>query len=98
MTQDRIEQAARECVREYGDCHPARLAAEFAALIRREREDAARVERERATASVEALHRFHLMRDLDSGCCHASMMGVTDDGPWIGREDALDALRARGPQ
>lgn len=38
--QDRIEQAARECVSEYYGDHPARLVAEVAALIRREREDA----------------------------------------------------------
>lgn len=58
------------------------------ALVLRERAAAF----ESATKAIEGLPRFHLMRDTDSGCCHASMLGVTDDGPWISRSDAIDAL------
>jgi hypothetical protein len=54
MTQDRIEQAARECVDAWhftrnpnvSIADDAALIVHVAALIRREREDAARVERE----------------------------------------------------
>jgi hypothetical protein len=55
MTQDRIEQAARECEEDWYVQTPVHcaqherdaLVRSIAALIRREREDAARVERER---------------------------------------------------
>lgn len=59
MTQDRIEQAAREIIDGWGVDEDAKhgLALSIAALIRREREDAARVERERAE-SVER-HAFN---------------------------------------
>lgn len=63
-TQDRIEQAARECVDDWYVQTPIccaqheinALAESVIALIRREREDAARVERDECARLLGAMH------------------------------------------
>lgn len=93
---ERIEADASEALVDANDLvasgagHPA-CVAPIVSLVLRERAAAF----ESATKAIEGLPRFHLMRDTDSGCCHASMLGVTDDGPWISRSDAIDALAAQ---
>jgi hypothetical protein len=77
MTQDRIEQAARECLDEARFDGPSlmvraearqRAVEAIAALIRREREDAARMERERLQlAELDAEQRRMCAHCYDAG-------------------------------
>jgi hypothetical protein len=77
---DRIEQAARECVHEWYVTIPVYLADNeqlmledaIAALIRREREDAARVERE----SAPTLAGFIAERGVANPCERCDGLGV----------------------
>jgi hypothetical protein len=110
MTQDRIEQAARECARRWywtgsfngglgrdtdeaeavnrAGCKDAidRMAGELAALIRREREDAARVEREECAKVCDHWARPRHANDLD-----------LDTSRWKAAQ-AANYIRARVPQ